>query len=166
MARNFLVMVASAKYLVKFDGAETLCTSVPSSAEHFSYQTADRIVRTLRSRGFVECLVANISGRPATLQAILDTEAAADEYTVRFHQHYYFAGRDARGEPMGSRDVLDAKPMTHEAAKEVCSRLKRMKFKDAEVIDFASIDSSLDSELERVWEIGSSSPDAVTLLQD
>lgn len=162
MAGNFLVMITNSTYLVKFDGTETVCTKIPSMALHCPYGVADRIVCTLRGRGFDECLVATLNGLAATTQAILDANIGTDEFTVKFNESYYFAGRDQHGSPLGSRDPLEAKSMSREAASEVCSRLKRMGFKDAQVIRFAEIENSLERELERVWEFGSeSSPDSV-----
>jgi hypothetical protein len=161
---NFLVMVKNFTYLVRFDGAETVCTKVPSTAEHYSYRVADRIVCILRSRGFSESLVATLNGLPATTQAILDTSSVTDEFTVRFNGSFLFAGRDVRGEPLGSRDPMEAKSMSRAAAQEVCSRLKRMKFKDAEIIEFASVDNTLESELKRVWGSGvETTPESVTI---
>jgi hypothetical protein len=162
-AKNFLIMISNLSYLLRFDGAEVICTKVPSMALHFSYHAADRIVSTLRGRGFDECLVATSNGLAATTQAILDSSHIdGDEFTVKFNKAYYFAGRDPHGLPWGSRDQLEAKSMSRGAANEICLRLKRMGFKDAQVIDFADIENSLENELKRVWEFGSeSSPDSI-----
>ena len=163
MPGSFLVMIKSGVYLIRFDGADTVCTKVPSAAEHFTYRGADRVVYTLRGRGFDEAMVATLGGLPATAQTILDTRAAAEEFTVKF-AGYYFTGRDRLGSPLGSRDPLEAKSMSRETANEVCARLKRMRFEDAEIIDFGAIESSLESELRRVW--GSNpepTPESVTI---
>jgi hypothetical protein len=163
MARNFLVMVKSGVYLVKFDGAETVCTKVPSAATHYRYTVADRIVCDLRERGFQEAMVATLNGLPATTQSILDSTGSA-EYTVRFNNSYFFAGRDAHGQPTGSRDRMDAASMSQAAAAEIRTRLIRMGFKDAEVIEFTAIENSLENELARVWGSNSEpTPESITI---
>jgi hypothetical protein len=114
MAGNFLVLIRSGAYLVKFDGTETVCTKVPSIATHYRYIVADRIVCDLRERGFCEAMVATLNGLPATTQSILDTTSGA-EYTVRFDSSYFFARRDKHGQPTGSRDRMDAVSMSQAA---------------------------------------------------
>jgi hypothetical protein len=163
VAGKFLVLIRGGAYLVKFDGAETVCTRVPSIATHYSYRVADRIVCDLRERGFREAMVATFNGLPATAQSILDTTGGA-EYTVRFNKSFFFAGRDKHGQPTGSRDRMDAVSMSQAAAAEIRIRLLRMGFKDAEVIEFTAIENTLENELARVWASNSEpTPESVKI---
>jgi hypothetical protein len=120
---NFLVMVKSGAYLERFEGSKTICVKIPSLAEHFSYEVADKIAYSLRSRGFEGTLVCASNGLPATPQLILDAATPSDEFTVVFNKAYYSAGRDKNGSPLGSRDRKEAKAMSRAAAEEICQRL-------------------------------------------
>jgi hypothetical protein len=163
MVGNFLVMIKPGAYLVRFEGSETVCTTAPSAAEHYSYRVADRVVYTLRTQGFNESLVVTIDGLPATPQSILDARAPADEFTVKF-DGYFFAGRDRLGSPLGSQDQRNAKSMSGAAANEVSVRLKKMKFKKVEIIDFATMENNLENELRQVWGSGlEPTPEAIRI---
>ncbi len=79
MIDSFLVSVRFKEFLVKWEGNIPACTKIPSYAEHLDYLQADRIVCSLRSKGFDQAHVCNIDGSPATPQSIagaLETQNA------------------------------------------------------------------------------------------
>ena len=149
MSGEFIVSVRLSKYLIRFDATEPVLTEVPSVAEHMDYRTADRQVLYLRARGFNEAHVCTLNGMPATPQTIIDAQESAEDYQVTFNG-FYFAGPDRNNNPLGSRSSQNAKNISRRVAVEICSRLKRMGFKDACVIDNPAI-STFEAELNRVW---------------
>jgi hypothetical protein len=145
MHGSFLVSPKMGAYLHHFDGGKTICVPIPSMAERYSYRVADRLAYTLRSSGFSEAHVADLSGMPATPQSIADAQAQASAFTVTFNKNYYFAGFDRSGQPQGTTDRAKAKSVSHAAAKEILNRLKKM-FADAQIIEFSD-DSDVEDEL-------------------
>ena len=113
------------------------------------YRTADRQVLYLRARGFSEAHVCTLNGMPATPQTIINAQESAEDYQVMFGQ-FFFAGPDRNNNPLGSKSPQNAKNVSRPVAAEICSRLKRMGFKDARVIDNPAI-SAFETELNRVW---------------
>ena len=75
MLDSFIVSVRFKEYLVKWEGDIPSCTQVPSYAEHLDYLQADRVVCSLRSKGFDQAHVCNIDGTPATPQSIAEAKA-------------------------------------------------------------------------------------------
>jgi hypothetical protein len=148
-------------YLHHFDNGDTVCVAVPSMAEHYRYRTADRIAYVLRSNGFDEAHVADLSGMPALPQAIADAQDS--EFTVVFNKNYYFAGSDSSGQPQGTIDRSRIKSVSKPAATEICKRLKRM-FADAKVIEFSNESDEMEDELKSLRGIAPN-PESVTFKQ-
>jgi crotonobetainyl-CoA:carnitine CoA-transferase CaiB-like acyl-CoA transferase len=76
---NFLVSPQMGAYFCHFDEGVPVCTLIPSMAEHFRYATADRLAQHLRSHGFPEAHVADLSGMPATPQSIADAQVESTD---------------------------------------------------------------------------------------
>ena len=74
----FLVAVRIGRYLTRLIDQSPITTQVPSTAEHFDYAAADRMVQRLRDADFAEAHVCTVRGLPATPQDIFDAESARD----------------------------------------------------------------------------------------
>jgi hypothetical protein len=78
MDNPFLAAVRIGRYLTRVIDQSPITTGVPSTAQHFDYAAADRMVQKLRDAGFPEAHVCTVRGLPATSQDIFDAEHARD----------------------------------------------------------------------------------------
>lgn len=144
MIGNFLVSPQLGAYLHHFEGGVTVCVAVPSMAEHYSYAIADRIAYTLRSHGFGDAHVTDLTGMPASPESIAIGQAT--EYTVIFNSNYRFAGLDRQGLPQGSLDPERTVYVSQGAAREVWRRLRKM-FGDAKIVERPANEYAVEDEL-------------------
>lgn len=80
MDHQFLVAVRIGRYLTRLIDQSPITTGVPSTAQHFDYAAADRMVQRLRDAGFPESHVATIKGLPATPEDVWSADQAEAEH--------------------------------------------------------------------------------------
>lgn len=86
MDNQFLVAVRIGRYLTRLIDQSPITTGVPSTAQHFDYTAADRMVQRLREAGFPEAHACTLRGLPATPQDIFDAEHAQDAGAIEAGQ--------------------------------------------------------------------------------
>jgi hypothetical protein len=120
----------------------------PTMAHQMSFSAANEIARLLRLRGFENALVVDAYGQTPT-GSELATAKGSIEYVVRFY-HKYFCGQDKAGQYLGGPRA-HAVPMSKEASERVAAHLRKMGFKDAEIIESDVAPPDVEKELALIW---------------